>query len=97
MQGLLHGSKAVCWVYHLRDVLWSLQDYVNIMEFLIKHWKIESMQGLSVEAQKAQEDVLGLLTRYKRLTERQAGLNKKKKTVGSPFSWVFNHEIPVLP
>ena len=67
------------------------------MEFLIKHWNIASMQGISTEAQQAQEDVMNLLGRFKRLTERQASLAKKKKPVESPFSWIFNKEVSVLP
>lgn len=73
------------------------QDYVNIMEFLIKHWNIAGRQGLSAEAQHAQEDVMNLLTRFKKLTDRQASLAKKKKPIPSPFSWVFNNEVSVLP
>jgi acyl-[acyl-carrier-protein] desaturase len=71
-------------------------DYVNIMEFLIKHWEISSMQGLSVEAQKAQEDLMNLLPRFKKLTERQANITKKKTPVGSPFSWIFNKEVGII-
>ena len=80
-----------------REPSLCVQDYVNIMEFLVRHWNISSMQGLSTEAQKAQEDVMSLLTRFKRLTERQAGIAKKKTPVMAPFSWVFNKEVGVLP
>jgi acyl-[acyl-carrier-protein] desaturase len=73
------------------------QDYVNIMEYLIKHWNIASMQGLSVPAQQAQEEVCNLLNRFKRLTDRQAKLAAKKTKVPSQFSWVFNKEVAVLP
>ena len=66
------------------------------MEYLIKHWDIAAMDGLSVEAQQAQEDLMKLLGRFKKLTDRQAGLFKKKKPVGSPFSWVFNKEVDVV-
>lgn len=52
-------------------ILLVLQDYVAIMEFLMKHWKIESLGGLNSPAQKAQEDVQALLTKFKRLTDRQ--------------------------
>ncbi len=48
-----------------------MQDYVSIMEFLMKHWKIDSLEGLNSRAQKAQEDVQALLTKFKRLTDRQ--------------------------
>ena len=74
----------------------TLQDYVNIMDFLIRHWNIASMEGLSVEAQQAQEDLMKLLGRFKKLTDRQSNIFKKKKPVPSPFSWVFNKEVDVV-
>ena len=52
-------------------LLYVLQDYVAIMEFLMKHWKIGSLEGLNSQAQKAQDDVQALLTKFKRLTDRQ--------------------------
>jgi hypothetical protein len=85
----LHATAAI-------DNVAPLQDYVDIMDFLIKHWKISSMQGLSVEAQKAQEDLMNLLPRFKKLTERQANQTKRKTPVGSPFSWIFNKEVGVI-
>lgn len=48
-----------------------MQDYVNIMEFLMKHWNIGGLGGLNSEAQKAQDDVQALLTKFRRLTDRQ--------------------------
>lgn len=77
-------------------LVYAFQDYVNIMEYLIKHWNIAGMEGLTVEAQKAQEDLIKLLGRFKKLTDRQAGIFKKKKPVPSPFSWVFNKEVDVV-
>ena len=52
-------------------ILYVLQDYVAIMEFLMKHWKTDSLEGLNSQAQKAQDDVQALLTKFKRLTDRQ--------------------------
>lgn len=74
-----------------------LQDYVNIMEYLMKHWDVAGMKGLNAEAQKAQEDLMNLLTRFKKLTERQMNLAKKKQLVDSPFSWIFNKQVGVYP
>lgn len=73
-----------------------MQDYVDIMEFLMKHWKIAQLQGLTPEAQKAQEDVCSLLTKFKRLTERQERIMKSKAVVSTQFSWIFNREVPVV-
>jgi acyl-[acyl-carrier-protein] desaturase len=73
-----------------------MQDYVDIMEFLMKHWKIAELQGLSPQAQKAQEDVQSLLTKFKRLTDRQERIMKSKPVVQTQFSWIFNREVPVI-
>ncbi|CAK0780065.1 hypothetical protein CVIRNUC_004927 [Coccomyxa viridis] len=72
------------------------QDYVNIMEFLMKHWNIGGMLGLNSEAQKAQDDVQALLTKFRRLTDRQERIMKSKAVVPTKFSWVFNKEVPVI-
>ena len=72
------------------------QDYVDIMEFLLRHWNIAGLSGLTPEAQKAQEDVQSLLTKFKRLTERQERVAKSKAVVPTSFSWIFNREVPVL-
>ena len=37
----------------------------------MKHWKIDSLEGLNSQAQKAQDDVQALLTKFKHLTDRQ--------------------------
>ena len=49
-----------------------MQDYMNIMSFLMKHWDIPSRQGLSVEAQQAQEDVCKLQGRCAPLSQLPA-------------------------
>jgi acyl-[acyl-carrier-protein] desaturase len=79
-------------------VIWgaALQDYVEIMEFLIRHWDVAHLEGLTPEAQKAQEDVQSLLVKFKRLTERQERIIKSKAVIPTQFSWVFNREIPVI-
>ena len=53
-----------------------MQDYVNIMEFLMKHWNIAGLEGLNSQAQKAQEDVQALLTKFRRLTDRQVSCHQ---------------------
>jgi len=71
-------------------------DYVAIMEFLMKHWNIEGMTGLSSDAQKAQEDVCLLLGKLKKLTSIQDRRLKTRPSVNTKFSWVFNREVPVI-
>ena len=74
-----------------------LQDYVNIMKFLMKHWDIEARTGLSSEAQEAQDHVCNLLTRFQKLTDRQARVAGKRKEEAINFSWIFNRPLNVRP
>jgi len=74
----------------------SGHDYVAIMEFLMKHWNIEGMTGLTPEAQKAQEEVCVLLTKLRKLTSIQDRRLKTRPSVNTKFSWIFNREIPVI-
>ena len=46
------------------------------MEFLMKHWNIGGLEGLNSQAQKAQEDVQALLTKFRRLTDRQVSCHR---------------------
>lgn len=69
---------------------------MDIMEFLMRHWHIRELTGLTAEAQKAQDDVCGLLTKFRKLTERNDRILKSKATVPTAFSWIFNREVPVI-
>ena len=69
---------------------------MDIMEFLMRHWSIRELTGLTPEAQKAQEDVCGLLVKFRKLTERNDRILKSKATVNTAFSWIFNREVPVI-
>ena len=71
-------------------------DYVAIMEFLMKHWNIEAMTGLTPEAQKAQDEVCLLLGKLRKLTSIQDRRLKTRPSVNTKFSWIFNREIPVI-
>ncbi len=64
-----------------------MQDYVNIMEFLMKHWNIAGLVGLNSEAQKAQEDVQALLTKFRRLTDRQVSSLLQNMCTVDALTW----------
>ena len=81
----------------VRCVPVHMQDYMNIMKFLMKHWNIESRTGLNTEAQQAQESVCNLLGRFQKLTDRQARMSSKKSQEQAPFSWIFNKEVNLKP
>jgi len=60
-------------------------DYADIMEHLNSRWEIESIGGLSGAAAEAQEYVLKLPNRFRKLAERQA--KKDAKTTREPVAW----------
>ena len=68
-------------------------DYADIMEHLIKRWKIADVQGLSGEAAEAQEYLMKQPARIRRLTEFAAKKAAKKESVKESFSWIFGREI----
>lgn len=66
-------------------------DYAGIMEHLIKRWEVAERKGLSGEAAEAQEYLVKLPDRIRKLAER-ANARKRKGQV-SAFSWIFNREV----
>ena len=71
-------------------------DYINIMEHLIKSWNINSLQGLSVDALQAQEYVCGLPERFRKLANRKANRREKNKRQPVKFSWLNGRNLNVL-
>ncbi len=67
--------------------VYTIADYADIIESLVKEWKIEHLGGLSGVAAKAQDYLCGLSARYHAL----AG----KINVGGAdqFSWVFGRAV----
>ena len=66
--------------------MYTYNDYISILEFLINKWKVESIKNLSSEATAAQEYICNLPARYKKIEAR-----KKVKTVEDitrPLLWV---------
>lgn len=50
--------------------VYTAQDYLEILEFLVDAWKIPEFSGLSAPALQAQEFICGLPDRYRRLLKR---------------------------
>eukprot|EP01025_Chloroclados_australasicus_P036036 TRINITY_DN36663_c1_g1_i1.p1 TRINITY_DN36663_c1_g1~~TRINITY_DN36663_c1_g1_i1.p1 ORF type:complete len:397 (+),score=57.24 TRINITY_DN36663_c1_g1_i1:225-1415(+) len=67
-------------------------DYANIMQFLVRRWKIEHLRNLSPEGQQAQEYVCKLPDRIRRLAERQQSRKQKQQQTES-FSWIYDREV----
>lgn len=75
--------------------VYTAQDYASIMEHLIALWEVESLTGLSSDAQKAQDFVCRLPARFRRLAERVEH-KSKNAPLKKPFSWIFNKEVALM-
>ncbi len=53
-----------------RCMVYTAQDYIDILQELLDDWKIEHIVGLNVQAQKAQEYLMKLPGRLQRVTDR---------------------------
>lgn len=55
-----------------RAMVYTGQDYINILKELLDDWKIEHVTGLNEQAEKAQEYLMKLPQRLQRITDRIA-------------------------
>ena len=53
-----------------RCMVYTAQDYIDIFKNLLDEWKIEHIDGLNEQAQKAQEYLMKLPARLQRVTDR---------------------------
>ncbi len=53
-----------------RSMVYTTQDYIDIMSSLLKEWKIEHITGLNDSAEKARDYLLALPKRLQRISER---------------------------
>ena len=67
--------------------VYTVQDYAEIVNDLVLHWKVESLRGLSDVAAKAQDYLCTLSERYLKLGDRLALEGTEK------FSWLDGREI----
>ena len=71
--------------------VYTVEDYANILEFLVERWNVEKLTGLSDEGRKAQHYVCRLAPKIRRLEERAQMRAKPKPDV--TFSWIFNRSV----
>jgi acyl-[acyl-carrier-protein] desaturase len=72
--------------------VYTAKDYADILEFLVAHWKVTDLVGLSGEGRMAQDYVCTLAPRIRKLEERaQCRASKEKKT--RSFSWIHGREV----
>src|SRR6476661_1148667 len=72
-----------------RAGIYGPRDYLRIVQEQIRYWKIESLQGLNELGRKAQEKILGIPARLKRIAEHMETRSKSKTF---SFEVVFNRE-----
>ncbi|EFN56251.1 hypothetical protein CHLNCDRAFT_35190 [Chlorella variabilis] len=75
--------------------VYQASDYCDIMEHLVARWDIEHREGLRGEAAEAQEYLMKLPTRFRKLSERAAARKSKAQPARVQFSWIFNREVKV--
>mmetsp|Transcript_34510 Transcript_34510/g.63469 ORF Transcript_34510/g.63469 Transcript_34510/m.63469 type:complete len:419 (-) Transcript_34510:319-1575(-) len=72
--------------------VYTALDYADIIEHLVDHWKIGELTGLSSEAEKEQEYLCRLPTRFRKLAERSMNKKKDEVPVKESFSWIFDRK-----
>ncbi|KAL4448205.1 hypothetical protein ABPG75_005424 [Micractinium tetrahymenae] len=75
--------------------VYNAADYCDIMEHLIQRWDIEHREGLRGDAAEAQEYLMALPSRFRKLSERASARKAKVKPVRVQFSWIFNREVTI--
>ncbi len=71
--------------------VYTVRDYAQIIEHLIKYWRIPQLTGLTGEAAEAQEYLGNLANRYWKLTEQLE--RRVAVKVRLSFGWLFGREI----
>lgn len=79
-----------------RTGVYTSRDYADIMEHLVKKWRVEERVGLSSEAQKAQDFLCKLPPRIRKLAERDQSIKAKRGPRTAQFSWIFNREVQLI-
>jgi acyl-[acyl-carrier-protein] desaturase len=72
-----------------RSGIYGPRDYLRIVQEQIRYWKIESFEGLGELGRKAQDKILGIPARLKRIADHMETRSKGKTF---SFEVVFNRE-----
>jgi acyl-[acyl-carrier protein] desaturase len=72
-----------------RSGIYGPRDYLRIVQEQIRYWKIESLQGLNELGRKAQEKIVGIPARLRRIAEHMETRSRAKTF---SFEVVFNRE-----
>jgi acyl-[acyl-carrier-protein] desaturase len=72
-----------------RAGIYGPRDYLRIVQEQIRYWRIESLEGLNELGRKAQEKIMGIPARLKRIAEH---IETRSKAKTFSFEVVFNRE-----
>nr|TKW18045.1 hypothetical protein SEVIR_5G408000v2 [Setaria viridis] len=98
---LMHDGRDMGLFEHFAAVaqrlgVYTARDYADIVEFVVKRWKLETLEGgLSGEGRRARDFVCGLAPRMRRAAERAEDRAKKDEPRKVKFSWIFDREVVV--
>lgn len=76
-----------------RTETYTAFDYADIMEHLINRWDIAGRDHKGGDAAEAQEYLMKLPGRIRKLTERANARKAKAKKREQEFSWIFNRAV----
>jgi acyl-[acyl-carrier-protein] desaturase len=76
--------------------VYTANDYADIMEHLVKRWKVKEREGLCGEAAEAQEYLAKLPARIRKLSERAMARRMKGPTQTAKFSWVYDRPVELI-
>ncbi|GMI93017.1 suppressor of SA insensitive 2, FATTY ACID BIOSYNTHESIS 2, lesion dwarf mimic 1 [Hibiscus trionum] len=71
--------------------VYTIKDYIDILEFLVDRWKVKELTGLSADGRKARDFVCELPLRLRKLEERATLRAKQAPNV--PFSWISDRKL----
>jgi acyl-[acyl-carrier-protein] desaturase len=77
--------------------VYTAVDYADIIRHLVDRWDLETIEGLSSEAEKEREYLCKLPERYRKLAERSMNKKKKVNEEEDPvqFSWLNGRTVSV--
>lgn len=76
--------------------VYTADDYISIMEHLIRRWDVPNVTGLKADGLEAQEYLCKLPERFRKLAERKASKNAKGPRTEVAFSWLYDRKLAVL-
>ncbi|KAL0444030.1 UNVERIFIED_CONTAM: Stearoyl-[acyl-carrier-protein] 9-desaturase 6, chloroplastic [Sesamum latifolium] len=75
--------------------VYTIDDYVEILEFLVARWRLEKLNGLKGDGRREQDYVCGLPARMRKLQEQAVERGRKMEPRAQKFSWIFNREVTI--